>query len=349
MNLLKFFVATFFMLEKTKNMFCLVCNNNKAIKYALNIKLNNIQEKAKYFYINSYNIVFNTNKKNTKKKKKKLLFLLPPNFGYFANRQQEIPFHILKLNNNNTNTQRNILFLFYHNFSKLKLCSQNYPGATRSFNFILLNKMDDWEDKYRSNRNNEIPNEEANNISENNDKIQSCTLKKKVNFITDFNDEKENKIQRIYPNYDGHEIKQNTSGNGCNSDFKKNIIFTLKELEEMRKNSNYVKIDDTENNEFSIELYFDYKELKLLRKKDEPLSSLKNRLILNLNKLYQKQSKKLNSMQNKNANKIIDDNLKSGKEKENTTIAKFYDKENNIIDENCILKDIIDKLRAIGP
>lgn len=272
---------------------------------------------------------------------------MPPNFGYFANRQQEIPFHILKLNNNNTNTQRNILFLFYHNFSKLKLCSQNYPGATRSFNFILLNKMDDWEDKYRSNRNNEIPNEEANNISENNDKIQSCTLKKKVNFITDFNDEKENKIQRIYPNYDGHEIKQNTSGNGCNSDFKKNIIFTLKELEEMRKNSNYVKIDDTENNEFSIELYFDYKELKLLRKKDEPLSSLKNRLILNLNKLYQKQSKKLNSMQNKNANKIIDDNLKSGKEKENTTIAKFYDKENNIIDENCILKDIIDKLNYL--
>lgn len=56
MNLLKFFVATFFMLEKTKNMFCLVCNNNKAIKYALNIKLNNIQEKAKYFYINSYNM-----------------------------------------------------------------------------------------------------------------------------------------------------------------------------------------------------------------------------------------------------------------------------------------------------
>ncbi|ETB60433.1 hypothetical protein YYC_02717 [Plasmodium yoelii 17X] len=347
MNLLKFFVATFFMLEKTKNMFCLICNNNKAIKYVLNIKLNNIQEKAKHFYINNYNIVFNTNKKNVKKKKKKLLFLLSKNFGHFVNRQQEIPFHILKLNNNNTNIKRNRLFLFDHNFSKLKLCSQNYPGATRSFNSIFLNKMDNYEDKHRSNRNNEMSNEETNDTNENNDKIQSCILKKKANFIADFNDEKENKIQRTHTNCDGSEIKQNISGNGCNNDLKKNNIFTLKELEEMRKNSNYVKIDDRENNEFSIELYFDYKELKLLRKKDEPLSSLKNRLILNLNKLYQKQNKQLNSIQNKNANKIIDDNVKSGKEKGNATTVKFYDKENNIIDENGILKDIIDKLNYL--
>ncbi|SCM20779.1 conserved Plasmodium protein, unknown function [Plasmodium chabaudi chabaudi] len=343
MRLLKLFVATF-MLEKIKNMFCLICNNNKAIKYVLNIRPNNIQEKAKYFYINNHNIVYNTSKKNAIKKKK-LLFLLSKTFHCLANRRQTIPFHILKSNNNNT--QKNSLFLFDHNFSKLKLCSPNYLGATRSFNSIFLNKMEGGEDKHKSSCNNEMKNEETNDTSEQNDRIQNCILKKKANFTTNFNDEKANKIQRIDPNCDEHEIKENIPNNDCNNDLKKNNIFTIEELEEMRKNSNYVKIDDTENTGFSIELYFDYKELKLLRKKDEPLSSLKNRLILNLNKLYQKQSKQLNSIKNKNANKTIDSNVKSEKEKENTTIVKFYDKENNIIDENTILKDVIDKLNYL--
>ncbi|SBS82937.1 endonuclease/exonuclease/phosphatase family protein, putative [Plasmodium ovale] len=127
------------------------------------------------------------------------------------------------------------------------------------------------------------------------------------------------------------------------SKYKECKILTVLELEDMKKISSYLKINETENDEFSIELYFDFKELKLLRKKEETLNSLINRLTLNLKKLDKKKKKKSDNKKNKN-NESNDDILQN---EEITYCIKFFDSENNLIYEYTILKDIIDKLSYV--
>ncbi|SCN12244.1 endonuclease/exonuclease/phosphatase family protein, putative [Plasmodium malariae] len=136
-------------------------------------------------------------------------------------------------------------------------------------------------------------------------------------------------------------VSYSDNGKGCK-------IFSIEELENMRRNSNYLKINETENEDYSIELYFDFKELKLLRKKSETLKSLINRLILNLRKLEKndkrkKKKKKMNEEKNEHE-------VPSKEEVKNENVInciQFFDNENNLIDENTILKDIIDKLKYV--
>ncbi|KYO03305.1 putative endonuclease/exonuclease/phosphatase family protein [Plasmodium gaboni] len=197
-----------------------------------------------------------------------------------------------------------------------------------------------------------------NNIYDVKENNKSTELKEQQNDIKNMNNvslmkTKNNDSNTIY--YDSH---------------KNANILTLEELIKTKKVSNIFIINNTENEELNIELYFDHKELKLLRKKEETLNSLKNRLTLNLLKLEKKKLKrkrqhgevkeqngkdKMILIKEEKSEELINnikDNINENictlptKEEEKTSIY-FLDIDNNIIDENNILSNIMDKLKYV--
>ncbi|GAW80632.1 endonuclease/exonuclease/phosphatase domain containing protein [Plasmodium gonderi] len=123
--------------------------------------------------------------------------------------------------------------------------------------------------------------------------------------------------------------------------------FTIEQLEDIRKNCNYLKINKTENDEFNIELYFHFKEFKLLRKKDELLKSLMNRLILNIKKSEQKKKKELKKSRNRNTEPCATDFSTQQNDESSRICIQFFDSENNVVDENATLVHIVNKLSYV--
>ncbi|SOV73994.1 endonuclease/exonuclease/phosphatase family protein, putative [Plasmodium sp. gorilla clade G3] len=180
--------------------------------------------------------------------------------------------------------------------------------------------------------------------------------------------EQQNDIRNM--NNDSIMKTKNNDSNTIYYDFHRNAnILTLDELIKTKKITNIFIMNSTENEELNIELYFDHKELKLLRKKEETLNSLKNRLTLNLLKLEKKKLKRkrqhgevkeqngkdktliMEAKSGELINNIID-NIKENKcqlptKEEEKTSIHFLDIDNNIIDENNILSNIMDILKYV--
>ncbi|SCO66929.1 endonuclease/exonuclease/phosphatase family protein, putative [Plasmodium vivax] len=123
--------------------------------------------------------------------------------------------------------------------------------------------------------------------------------------------------------------------------------FTVEELEEIRKNCSYLKINETESDEYSIELYFHFKEFKLLRKKDETVKSLINRLILNMKKSDRKRKKRPSKKYSQSVEQPTGNDSTIDKEEGPPNDIRFLDKENNPVDENSLLINVADKLSYI--
>ncbi|ANQ07730.1 Uncharacterized protein PCOAH_00021360 [Plasmodium coatneyi] len=123
--------------------------------------------------------------------------------------------------------------------------------------------------------------------------------------------------------------------------------FTVEQLEEIRKNCSYLKINETESDEYSIELYFHFREFKLLRKKDETVKSLINRLILNMKKANRKRKKPPSKNYNQSVEQPTGDDSTIEKEEDTPNDIHFFDKENNVVEENSLLINVVDKLSYI--
>ncbi|KJP87102.1 hypothetical protein AK88_03270 [Plasmodium fragile] len=123
--------------------------------------------------------------------------------------------------------------------------------------------------------------------------------------------------------------------------------FTVDQLEEIRKNCSYLKINETENDEYSIELYFHFREFKLLRKKDETVKSLINRLILNMKKSNRKRKKRPSMNYNKSVEQPTGDDSTIKKEEDPPNDIQFLDKENNLVEDNSLLINVVDKLSYV--
>ncbi|CAA9987863.1 endonuclease/exonuclease/phosphatase family protein, putative [Plasmodium knowlesi strain H] len=115
--------------------------------------------------------------------------------------------------------------------------------------------------------------------------------------------------------------------------------FTVEELKEIGKNCSYLKINETESDEYSIELYFHFREFKLLRKKDETVNSLINRLILNM--------KKSNRKRKKRPSKSCNQSMEQPTEDVPTNDIQLYDKENKLVEDSSLLINVVDKLSYI--
>lgn len=181
--------------------------------------------------------------------------------------------------------------------------------------------------------------------------------------------EQQNDIKNM--NIDSIMKTKNNDSNTIYYDSHRNSnILTLEELIKTKKITNIFIINNsTENEELNIELYFDHKELKLLRKKEETLNSLKNRLTLNLLKLEKKKLKRKRQhgevkeqngkdktlIKEEKSGELINniiDNINENKcqlltKEEEKTSIHFLDIDNNIIDENNILSNIMDTLKYI--
>ncbi|CRG99763.1 endonuclease/exonuclease/phosphatase family protein, putative [Plasmodium relictum] len=366
-NLISSFIIVLFLLEKKKSMLCLSFKH-KIVRYILEARLNKQQKEQNRYMKNKF--LF----------RKRLIFMLSKKYYNLISKSNQSSVSIEINKNKNFNFSKKLFekYLIPVNYFPLylkncifsycnkkdieivKMSNINESKCKISIEEITAKSQQTEYDENISNENNNISNDTLNNIKETNSNNESNNVKCKKDAL---NEDKRDITKKRTNNFLDHLIEsKDISINSSNkkllindadickndtsttnkklNDDKNYKIHNIQELENMRKSSNFFKLNSTENDEFNIELYFDHKELKFLRKKEENLKSLINRLILNLKKL-EKKKKQLNKKKNKSKEQAEDLTNKT------VCSIQFYDNENNLIDENIILKDIVDKLNYV--
>lgn len=145
-------------------------------------------------------------------------------------------------------------------------------------------------------------------------------------------------------------LEETKNGNNSFTTTGKNPqIYTIRELEKMAEETNFCKINDT-GDDYEINLQVGKKELKFLRKKEENLKFLINRILINLKKSEKKKKKAQSHKGDKK--EIQKENQKNNEETNNHSseelkTLEFYDEKNCKIDEEEILSNVISKVQYI--
>ncbi|CRG94267.1 endonuclease/exonuclease/phosphatase family protein, putative [Plasmodium gallinaceum] len=366
-NFISSLIIIFFLLDKKKSMLCLSFKH-KFIRYASKARLNKQQKeqnqyiKKNFFYGKRF--VFILSKKVYNLNNKSSL----PSVSIKINKNKN--FNCLKKVIEKNLVPVNYFSLYMKNFffpycNKKKLgfvkmssineskCNISIEEVTTKnqqtkYNESILSENDNKTNPIHDNFEKTNSKDKSNNVEykidtpkeDKNDIIKKRTNNHLDNLSNSKNISINSSNKKLFV-IDTDKCKDDTNITSKNANGDENYkIYNIQELENMRKNSNFFKLNSTENDEFSIELYFNYKELKFLRKKEENLKSLINRLTLNLKKL-EKKKKQLNKKKNKNKEQTEDSPNKT------VNSIQFFDSENNLIDENDTLKDIADKLNYV--